>query len=94
MTVYATLGEEAIAFAINESEAKTVVTTHALLDKITAITKDCKSLTRVIYFTNPDPEAEKPQIDEALKDRCELVISFDDLVERGEVNGNSPHCLR
>ncbi|KRX15775.1 Long-chain-fatty-acid--CoA ligase 4, partial [Trichinella nelsoni] len=51
VTVYATLGENAIAHAINSTEAETIVTSQDLIPKIKRILSRCKTLKRLIYFT-------------------------------------------
>ncbi|KRX41945.1 Long-chain-fatty-acid--CoA ligase 4, partial [Trichinella murrelli] len=50
VTVYATLGENAIAHAINSTEAETIVTSQDLIPKIKRILSRCKTLKRLIYF--------------------------------------------
>ncbi|KRZ13944.1 Long-chain-fatty-acid--CoA ligase 4, partial [Trichinella zimbabwensis] len=50
VTVYATLGENAIAHAINSTEAETIVTSQDLIPKIKHILSRCKTLKRLIYF--------------------------------------------
>ena len=37
VTLYATLGEDAVAHGINETEVEHVITTHALLPKVKTI---------------------------------------------------------
>lgn len=50
VTIYATLGEDAIAHGINETEVSTVITTHELLPKFRAILKNTPRVTTVIYM--------------------------------------------
>jgi long-chain acyl-CoA synthetase len=49
-TIYATLGEDGIAFGVNETEVKYVITSHELVPKVKNIMKDCPSVHTVIYF--------------------------------------------
>jgi long-subunit acyl-CoA synthetase (AMP-forming) len=82
-TVYATLGEEAIPYAINQVAATTIVTSTTLLPKVATIARHCKSLKRVVYFTSANPEAEDPDLSD-LNRQFDIVLSFDELIERGE----------
>ncbi|XP_070496999.1 fatty acid CoA ligase Acsl3-like [Chironomus tepperi] len=49
-TIYATLGEDGIAFGVNETEVKFVITSHELLPKIRNILKDIPNVHTVVYF--------------------------------------------
>ena len=49
-TIYATLGEDGVAFGINETEVKYVITSHELLPKVRNILKDIPSVHTVIFF--------------------------------------------
>lgn len=92
VTVYATLGEEAIQHAINETEATTIVTTAELIPKVQSIVNKCGTLKRAIFFPPQNPEADDPDLGK-LRDRCEHVLSLDDLEERGEENRTPFFCL-
>uniref|UniRef100_A0A914WWP9 long-chain-fatty-acid--CoA ligase n=1 Tax=Plectus sambesii TaxID=2011161 RepID=A0A914WWP9_9BILA len=85
VTVYATLGEEAIAHSINETEATTIVTTAELIPKVQKMVDKVASLKRAIYFLPTNPEADDPDLGH-LRDRCEHVLSLEELEERGEDN--------
>lgn len=52
VTIYATLGEEAIAHGINEAEVDTVITSHELLPKIRKILKMIPHIKKIIYFND------------------------------------------
>ncbi|KAL3125352.1 hypothetical protein niasHT_000942 [Heterodera trifolii] len=51
VTVYPTLGDEAIAFALAECDAVLAFTSRPLLSKVFASIKDCPQLKRVVYFS-------------------------------------------
>lgn len=51
VTIYPTLGAEAIAYAIKESEPVAIVTTKNLLENVASVIKDCPSIKNVIYFS-------------------------------------------
>ncbi|XP_065349419.1 fatty acid CoA ligase Acsl3 [Cloeon dipterum] len=89
VTLYATLGDDAIAHGINETEATIVVTTQDLLPKFKAIIQSCPRIKRIIYMQDqlgvktpaPSPAA---NVD---------VIPFNKVVQRGEELGpNGPSC--
>lgn len=50
VTIYATLGEEAIAHGINETEAETVVTSHELLPRLRRVLSRAPRVRRVVYM--------------------------------------------
>ena len=50
VTLYATLGEDAVAHGINETEVEHVITTHALLPKVKTILTHCDKVSHVIYM--------------------------------------------
>uniref|UniRef100_A0A915Q385 long-chain-fatty-acid--CoA ligase n=1 Tax=Setaria digitata TaxID=48799 RepID=A0A915Q385_9BILA len=78
VTVYATLGEEAIAQAINETEATLLVTSAELLPKITVIGKKCPTLRSLVYFPPVHP-SKKITTMEIIKEQFQNVISLDEL---------------
>ncbi|KAI6177919.1 hypothetical protein M3Y99_01975500 [Aphelenchoides fujianensis] len=85
-TVYATLGEEAVAYAINEVEPKVLFTTRALLPKVAKALKDVESVETVIYFKEPHkPEDDDgfatPDQKKAFKKLDKKLESFDALVD-------------
>lgn len=57
VTVYATLGEEAIAEAIVQTEATILITSAELLPKITKLQEKCPMLHTLVYFPLVDPKA-------------------------------------
>ncbi|EPB72483.1 hypothetical protein ANCCEY_08424 [Ancylostoma ceylanicum] len=62
VTVYATLGEDAIAHAINETGSSILVTSAELLGKIGTLGKRCHSLRTLIYFPPVNKEAPSPDL--------------------------------
>jgi long-chain acyl-CoA synthetase len=50
VTIYATLGEDGVTHGVNETEVKTLITSHELLPKIRNILKTMPNLTNIIYF--------------------------------------------
>ncbi|EYC42543.1 hypothetical protein Y032_0527g2962 [Ancylostoma ceylanicum] len=87
VTVYATLGEEAVEFAINEVGAKTVFTSENLLPKVQKAIKDGVHVETVIYFESPDPESSQKYEDENAQ-----IISFTQLLNMGKPDAVETKC--
>ncbi|CAG4981842.1 unnamed protein product [Parnassius apollo] len=66
VTIYATLGDDAIAHGINETEVSTVITTHELLPKFKKILAKTPKVDTIIYMEDQlkttDKEGYKPGI--------------------------------
>ncbi|CEF59382.1 AMP-dependent synthetase/ligase domain-containing protein [Strongyloides ratti] len=84
ITVYATLGEEAVTYAIKESEGKVLFTTTAHLDTIKKIRKNIDNIEHVIYFEDRfNPSVNDPKKLETIKElktsfkRCDLWDDFE-----------------
>lgn len=92
VTVYATLGEEAVAYAIKESDSVAVVTTKSLLPKVIAGIKEVPAVTRVIYFYDAYHNPEEPleasdKLVEQIKDTGRELYSLDELINEGKKVG-------
>uniref|UniRef100_A0A0K0EST5 long-chain-fatty-acid--CoA ligase n=1 Tax=Strongyloides stercoralis TaxID=6248 RepID=A0A0K0EST5_STRER len=86
ITVYATLGEEAVTYAIKESEGRVLFTTSAHLDLIKRIVRDIDSVEHVIYFEDRfSPSINDPKKQETIKElkntfkRCDLWDDFEEM---------------
>uniref|UniRef100_A0AC35U1F4 AMP-binding domain-containing protein n=1 Tax=Rhabditophanes sp. KR3021 TaxID=114890 RepID=A0AC35U1F4_9BILA len=90
VTVYATLGEDAVSYAINESDATVVFTTVALLDTIKKIQPEIPAIKHIVYFDdrfNPFNEDEnKKETIKQLEKTFERCIYFDDFVTMGQTS--------
>uniref|UniRef100_A0A915JQK6 long-chain-fatty-acid--CoA ligase n=1 Tax=Romanomermis culicivorax TaxID=13658 RepID=A0A915JQK6_ROMCU len=84
VTVYATLGEDAIIHAINESQAETIFTTQELVQKTVNTLSKCSRLKRIFYFESRLPDAQ-PVGPSTLKGLPEgfPVIGFTELSDVG-----------
>ncbi|VDK77198.1 unnamed protein product [Litomosoides sigmodontis] len=78
VTVYATLGEEAIAQAINETESALLVTSAELLPKVAVIGKKCPTLHSLVYFC-PVHLSKKIAVMDVIKQQFRNVVSLDEL---------------
>uniref|UniRef100_A0A1I7Z387 long-chain-fatty-acid--CoA ligase n=1 Tax=Steinernema glaseri TaxID=37863 RepID=A0A1I7Z387_9BILA len=85
VTVYATLGEEAVAYAIKESKATLIFTSAALVPKVAKAIADCQTVSTVAYFSNPDP-AEQHDLDARHSTSDRRYISYQDLCNYSDEN--------
>jgi long-chain acyl-CoA synthetase len=85
VTLYATLGEEAIAHGINETEVTHIVTSHELLPKFKKVLESTPRVTNVIYMEHQlqpsNTDGYKPGV---------TFTSFKDVVERGKTSPIDP----
>ncbi|OAD57993.1 Long-chain-fatty-acid--CoA ligase 3 [Eufriesea mexicana] len=84
VTIYATLGEEAIAHGINETEVDTVITSHDLLPKFKQLLKVVHNVKTIIYME----DQLKPTDTSGYKDGVKL-IPFSDVIKKGS-SSNAP----
>ena len=61
VTVYATLGEEAVAYAMEECDAVACITVNSLLPKVFNAVKSIPAIKRVIYFYDLHPHPNEEQ---------------------------------
>ena len=85
VTVYTNLGDDGIAYCINQMQVTTVITSSTLIEKISSNIKQLPTVTDIIYFENPlDRKAIESPTDGV------DVISFNQLVNIGS---KSSHAL-
>ncbi|XP_076173422.1 acyl-CoA synthetase long-chain isoform X2 [Ptiloglossa arizonensis] len=84
VTIYATLGDDAIAHGINETEVDTVITSHELLPKFKRLLEKVSAIKTVIYME----DQLKPTDTSGYKDNVRL-IPFSDLIKKGN-ESNAP----
>ncbi|KAG5667342.1 hypothetical protein PVAND_015325 [Polypedilum vanderplanki] len=77
-TIYATLGEDGIVYAINQTEVSVIVTSHDLLPKLKNVIKDLPKVKTIVYF---EDQLYKTNIDglESVK-----VLPYKEVVEMGK----------
>lgn len=85
VTIYATLGDEAIAHGINETEVDTVITSHELLPKFKRLLALVPDVKTIIYMQ----DQLKPTDTTGYKDGVRL-IQFSDVVKMGYKSTTSP----
>lgn len=90
--MYATLGEEAVAYAIKECDAVAVFTTFGLLKKVHAAVKECPSIVHVIYYSDLHHAGDEPQKADASLEKLfnnidRRLYDFDTLLDMGDTGG-------
>ncbi|KAK3184565.1 hypothetical protein Dsin_031851 [Dipteronia sinensis] len=58
VTIYASLGEDALVHSLNETQVTTVICDSKLLEKLSAITSSLKTVKNVIYFEDDGSETD------------------------------------
>lgn len=97
VTVYPTLGDEAIAYAMQECDGVMVFTSRGLLPKVRAAIKDCPAIKKIVYFseihTMPEgAEKASEEIEQAFKRDERELYSFNAILEFGENSTDSFEC--
>ena len=89
VTIYATLGEDAIAHGINETEVSVVITSHDLLHKFHTILEKTPKVKTIIFM-----EDQLVKTDTTGFDNIE-ILSFSEVVNKGrfEENGSCVEIL-
>ncbi|XP_044742056.1 long-chain-fatty-acid--CoA ligase 4 isoform X2 [Chrysoperla carnea] len=82
-TIYATLGDEGIIHALNETEVEVVITSYDLLNKIKVIYKDCKFLKTIIYMEDQLKEPNLEQLFSTNNNKQLNVYKFSDIIAKG-----------
>ena len=59
VTVYATLGEEALRFSFEQTKLAAVITEAALLETVVASSVECRQLKLIVYFDHVDEAKRK-----------------------------------
>jgi len=80
-TVYANLGEDALVFALNQGEIRTMVTNASLLRTLSKVASTVSSLKTLVYIGKADPKDL-----EALKARGVECVAFEVVEADGKAN--------
>ncbi|XP_077296277.1 acyl-CoA synthetase long-chain isoform X2 [Arctopsyche grandis] len=78
VTIYATLGDEAIAHGVNETEVTTVITTHDLLPKFRNILAKTPKVHTIIYMEDQIKTTDTKGFKEGVR-----IISYKQVIENG-----------
>ncbi|KAG5878700.1 hypothetical protein JTB14_036607 [Gonioctena quinquepunctata] len=82
VTVYVTLGDDAIAHAFNETEVTTVITSFSLLSRFHNILKLAPGIETIVYMKDQLKHNEEPEVTDKFKEKVK-IISFDDVIDQG-----------
>ncbi|CRK86999.1 CLUMA_CG000812, isoform A [Clunio marinus] len=80
VTIYATLGDEAIMHGVNETEVKTIITSHELLPKIRKILNSIPNINTIIYFEDQLKKTDASGFGDV------RVVPFSRVVENGSAS--------
>lgn len=78
VTIYATLGDEAIAHGINETEVSTVITSHDLLPKFKKILARTPKVHTIIFMEDQLKPTERTGFKDGIK-----ILGYKDVVQLG-----------
>ncbi|KPJ04780.1 hypothetical protein RR46_02477 [Papilio xuthus] len=78
VTIYATLGDEAIAHGINETEVSTVITTHDLLPKFKKILAKTPKVNTIIFMEDQLKTTDREGYKEGIK-----IYGYKEVVAKG-----------
>lgn len=79
-TIYATLGEDGVAFGVNETDVKYVVTSHELLPKIRNILKDIPNVHTVVFFEDQLHQTDTSGFGDV------RIVPYKEVVKKGSLN--------
>ncbi|XP_022121866.2 long-chain-fatty-acid--CoA ligase 4 isoform X1 [Pieris rapae] len=79
VTIYATLGDEAIAHGINETDVSTVITTHDLLPKFKKILAKTPKVDTIIFMEDQLKKTERDGFKPGIK-----IVAYKEVIEKGK----------
>ncbi|XP_045767998.1 long-chain-fatty-acid--CoA ligase 4 isoform X1 [Maniola jurtina] len=79
VTIYATLGDEAIAHGINETEVSTVITTHELLPKFKKILARTPRVDTIIFMEDQLKDTPRDGFKEGIR-----IVAYKEVLEMGK----------
>jgi len=82
VTLYATLGDEAVIHGINQTEVEYVVTSHDLLPKFKTILPHTPTVKQMIYMEDPLKKGDTTGFKEGVK-----IHSYCDILTLGAKSG-------
>jgi len=83
VTVYATLGADALPHSFNETHVKLVIADAANVPNVLEASKECKELRTIVYFDKLNEKQQK----EVAKYSDVKLFSFDEVVSKGKTKG-------
>ncbi|XP_038211707.1 long-chain-fatty-acid--CoA ligase 4 [Zerene cesonia] len=86
VTIYATLGDEAIAHGINETEVSTVITTHDLLPKFKKILAKTPKVETIIFMEDQLKTTDRDGFKPGIK-----IVAYKEVIEKGKQSKVESH---
>lgn len=80
VTIYATLGDDGVTHGVNETEVRTIITSHDLLPKVRKILKTIPNVTTIVYFEDQLHKADTSGFGEV------QVVPFSQVLSKGLVS--------
>ena len=74
MTLYATLGEEAIVFGVNEAEVSLVITSASLVPKLASLLPKMPTVKHVVYMNNGVLNGNERLDETAMSEKCSPTV--------------------
>lgn len=93
VTVYATLGDDALVVALNETEITTMFTNENQLEKLKSLAKRIPSLKYIVFKKTPlrSQYSNDSALQEYFKETGVRILSFDDLEKLGATSAVKDH---
>lgn len=86
VTLYATLGEDAIIHGLNETEVEFVLTSHEQLPKFKNVLKQTPSVKKIIYMEDPLTKTDTSGYREDVE-----ILAFCDVIAKGSRSNKGKH---
>lgn len=86
VTVYASLGEDALVHSLNETEVRTVVVDLKQLEKVASVAAQLRSVRRIVLMEDPEPAAgsgDAPPLQPPTTPSGMRTVTFSSLEEMG-----------
>jgi len=81
VTLYANLGDDAIAYGVNQTEVTHVITTHDLLPKFKSVLKKAPAVTHMIFLEDQIHQTDRSGYKEGVK-----ILSFSEVSSLGSTS--------
>lgn len=81
VTIYATLGDEAIAHGINETEVSTVITSHDLLPKFKKVLANTPKVDTIIFMEDQLKPTDRDGFKQGIR-----IIGYKEVIQMGKTS--------
>ncbi|KAH6756908.1 AMP-dependent synthetase and ligase family protein [Perilla frutescens var. hirtella] len=90
VTIYASLGEEALIHSLNETQVSTLICDSKQLKKLAAIRSSLTSVRNIVYFDDEDSSSDSSVIDEMSNFKVSTFTEVEKLGRSNPANPNLP----